>query len=320
MDLRQLRYLVALAEHLNFTRAAASEHIAQPALSQQIRRLEDEVGMGLVERTTRRVALTEAGELLVVRARRILAELEAAGDEMQALRGVDVGHVTIGAIHTMGPIDLSLALVTFREAHPNVALTVLEQHSEECAELLRNDKLDLAFLSVTERVESRELGLHQLVSEELMVLLPPGHALAGRDGVRMADLAEEQFISFRQGARLRELLMSASRDAAFEPRVTLESNEAQRIRTLVSRGLGVAILPRSDAISPFGAEIVAAPLVDPVLRRDITLAWRAGRRQAPATAAFLELAWDMYTDVEGPGTPPQANGRPVSSHMATWQR
>jgi LysR family transcriptional activator of glutamate synthase operon len=121
MDLRQLRYLVALAEELNFTRAAASEHIAQPALSQQIRRLEEEVGVGLVERTTRRVALTEAGELLVVRARRILAELEAAGDEMQALRGVDVGHVTIGAIHTMGPIDLSLALVNFHEAHPNVA-------------------------------------------------------------------------------------------------------------------------------------------------------------------------------------------------------
>jgi DNA-binding transcriptional LysR family regulator len=296
MDLRQLRYLVALAEELNFTRAAASEHIAQPALSQQIRRLEEEVGVGLVERTTRRVALTEAGELLVVRARRILAELEAAGDEMQAVRGVDVGHVTIGAIHTMGPVDLSLALVTFHEAHPNVSLTVREQHSEECAELLRNDELDLAFLSVTERVESRELGLHQLVSEELMVLLPRGHALADR----MSDLAEEHFISFRQGARLRELLMSASRDAKFEPRVTLESNQAQRIRTLVSRGLGVAILPRSDAISPVGAEVVAAPIVDPVLRRDLTLAWRADRRQSPATAAFLELAREMYTDAEAP--------------------
>jgi DNA-binding transcriptional LysR family regulator len=303
MDLRQLRYLVALAEELNFTRAAASEHIAQPALSQQIRRLEEEVGVGLVERTTRRVALTEAGELLVVRARRILAELEAAGDEMQALRGVDVGHVTIGAIHTMGPIDLSLALVNFHEAHPNVALTVREQHSEECAELLRNDELDLAFLSVTERVESRELGLHQLVSEELMVLLPRGHALADRDGVRMADLAQEHFISFRQGARLRELLMSASRDAKFEPRVTLESNEAQRIRTLVSRGLGVAILPRSDATSPIGAEIVAAPLIDPGLRRDITLAWRADRRQSPATVAFLELAREMYTDAGAAGPP-----------------
>jgi DNA-binding transcriptional LysR family regulator len=298
MDLRQLRYLVALAEELNFTRAAAAEHIAQPALSQQIRRLEDEVGVGLVERTTRRVRLTEAGELLVVRARRILAELEAAGDEMQAVRGVDVGHVTIGAIHTLGPIDLSLALATFHEAHPNVALTVREQPSDECAELLRNDEMDLAFLSVTERVESRGLELHQLLSEELMVLLPRDHALAARGRVRMADLANEHFISFRQGARLRELLFFAGRDNQFEPRVTLESNEAQRIRTLVSRGLGVAILPRSGAIAPQGADVVAAPLVEPSLRRDITLAWRAGRRQSPATAAFLELAREMFTETE----------------------
>src|SRR5579875_44748 len=295
MDLRQLRYLVALAEELNFTRAAAAEHIAQPALSQQIRRLEEEVGVGLVERTTRKVALTEAGELLAVRARRILAEIEIAREERDALRGVDVGHVTIGAIHTMGPIDLSLALASFHEAHPGVALTVREQASEECAELLRADELDLAFLSVTERVESHELGLHQLLSEELMVLLPRGHALAGRSQVRMSELAQEHFISFRQGARLRELLFSAGRDAQFEPRVTLESNEAQRIRALVSRGLGVAILPRSDAMVP-SEDLVAAPIVDPVLRRDITLAWRAGRRQSPATAAFLELALEMFGD------------------------
>jgi LysR family transcriptional regulator, transcription activator of glutamate synthase operon len=298
MDLRQLRYLVALAEELNFTRAAAAEHIAQPALSQQIRRLEEEVGIGLVERTTRKVALTEAGSLLVVRARRILAELEAARDELEAVRGVDVGRVTIGAIHTMGPIDLSLALATFHERHPGVALTVREQHSEECAELLRVDELDLAFLSVTERIESHELALHQLISEELMLLMPRDHALAGRAEVRMGDLAPEPFISFRQGARLRELLFSAGRDAQFEPRITLESNEAQRIRALVSRGLGVAILPRSEAIAP-GAEVAVARLVDPVLHRDISLAWRAGRRLSPATLAFLELAREMFTGSDG---------------------
>ena len=295
MELRQLRYLVALAEELNFTRAAAAEHIAQPALSQQIRKLEDEVGVALVERTTRHVSLTEAGELLVVRARRILAELDSAHSEMEALRGIDRGHVTIGAIHTMGPIDLSLALAEFHARYPHVALSVREQTSEENAELLRIDELDLAFLSVTERVESHELGLHQLISEELLVLLPVDHALARQEEVRMAELAHEQFISFRQGARLRELLFSAGRDAQFEPRVTLESNESHRIRTLVSRGLGVAILPRSDAIGQ-GAEVAIARLVAPVLRRDITLAWRAGRRHSPAAYAFLELARDTFTD------------------------
>jgi LysR family transcriptional regulator, transcription activator of glutamate synthase operon len=297
MELRQLRYLVALAEELNFTRAAEREHVAQPALSQQIRRLEDEVGLALVERTTRHVALTQAGEVLVVRARRVLAELSAAGTELQALRGMDTGHVTIGAMHTMGPIDLSLPLALFHDLHPGVGLTVREQSSEEMAEMLRVDELDLAFLSVTERVEAHGLGLHQLVSEELVVLLPPDHALSGRREVRMAELADEQFISFRAGARLRELLFAAGREAGFEPRVTLESNESQRIRRLVARALGVSILPRSDADRP-GAEVAVARLVEPSLRRDITLAWREGRRLAPAAAAFLQLSRETFADLE----------------------
>jgi LysR family transcriptional regulator, transcription activator of glutamate synthase operon len=299
MDLRQLRYLVALAEEGSFTRAAAAAHIAQPAMSQQIRRLEDEVGLALVERTTRRVTLTDAGGLLVVRARRIMAELEAAGTELQALRGMYAGHVTIGAMHTMGPVDLSLALALFSERHPNVQFTVREQSSEEMAEMLRVDELDLAFLSVTERVESHGLGLHQLVSEELVVLLPREHRLGKRRQVRMAELADEPFISFRTGARLRELLVSAARSADFEPRVTVESNESQRIRRLVSRGLGVAILPRSDADGP-GADVAVARLVEPALRRDITLAWREGRRHAPAAAEFLELSRETFDEAPGP--------------------
>ena len=297
MELRQLRYLVALAEELNFTRAAANEHIAQPALSQQIRRLEDEVGLALVERTTRHVALTAAGELLVGRARRVLAELDSAETELQGLRGMDIGHVTIGAMHTMGPVDLSLALALFRDRHPNVGLSVREYSSEEMAEMLRVDELDLAFLSVTERVEAHGLGLHQLVSEELVVLLPPGHPLAGRARVRMIELADEHFISFREGARLRELLFAAGREAGFVPRVTLESNESHRIRQLVGRSLGVAILPRSDADGP-GPHVAVAPLVEPSLRRDVTLAWRAGRRHAPAAAGFIDLARETFGTAE----------------------
>jgi LysR family transcriptional activator of glutamate synthase operon len=294
MELRQLRYLVALAEELHFTRAAEREHIAQPALSQQIRRLEQELGIALVERTTRRVAMTDAGELLVARARRILAEIDAALTELDGLRGVQTGRVTIGAMHTMGPIDVALALARFHDRHPDVELTVREQSSEELAEMLRVDELDLAFLSVTERIESHGLGLHQLISEELVVVLPADHRLSGRSEVRMAELAGDEFISYRQGSRLRELLGAAGRHAGFEPSIKLESNESQRIRRLVARGLGVAILPRSDAEDP-GAGVAVAALTDPALTRDITLAWRAGRRHTPAAAEFLELALDTFT-------------------------
>lgn len=293
MDLRQLRYLVALAEELHFTRAAQREHIAQPALSQQIRRLEQELGLELVHRTTRQVALTEAGELLVARARRILGELDVARTEMGQLAGLRTGHVTVGTMHTMGPIDVSLVLATFHQRYPGVELTVREQSSEELAEMLRADELDLAFLSVTDRIDRHALGLRQLVSEELAVILPPRHHLAGRRRIRMAELAGEQFISYREGARLRELLVAAGTHAGFDPEVKLESNESLRIRRLVARGMGVAILPRSDAEAP-GAEVAVAALIAPVLRRDITLAWREDRRHPPAASVFLTLALETF--------------------------
>lgn len=288
MDLRQLRYLAALADERNFTRAAAREHIAQPALSQQIRRLEEEVGLALVERTTRRVSLTDAGELLTARARRILGEIDAAIAELQSLNGLHAGHVVVGAMHTMGPVDLSLALAIFHERHPGVELTVREESSEDLAEMLRVDELDVAFLSVTERIESHGLELRELMSEELVVVLPSKHRLSKRKRIQMSELRDDEFISFREGARLRELLNAAARQAGYEARVKLESNESLRVRRLVARGLGVAILPRSDAEGP-GPETAIAKLT-PRLARDITLAWRAGRRHLPAVTEFMQLA------------------------------
>jgi LysR family transcriptional activator of glutamate synthase operon len=302
MELRQLRYLVALADEQHFTRAAAREHIAQPALSQQIRRLEQEVGVALVERTTRRVTVTEAGHTLVARARRILSEVDAANAEMQALVGVRTGHVMVGTMHTMGPVDVSIALALFHERHPGVELTVREESSEELAEMLRDDVLDLAFLSVTERMESHGLGLHQLLSEELVVVLPRDHRLAQHGTLRMAELAGEHFISYREGARLRELLTYAARHAGFEPQIKLESNESERIKRLVARDMGVAILPRSDAERP-GTVVAIAALTDPALRRDITLACREGRRLAPAAAEFLALSKELFSGQDGAADP-----------------
>ena len=299
MELRQLRYLVALADERHFTRAAAREHIAQPALSQQIRRLEAEVGLALVERTTRRVALTDAGELLVARARRILAELDDAQAELGALAGVKGGRLAIGALHTMGPVDLSLLLASFHRNHPAVDLTVREQSSEELAEMLRDDVIDLAFLSVTERIQSHELQLHRLVTEELVVVLPPQHPLAQREALSLAELADGAFISFRAGSRLRELLESAAADAGFEPRIALESNESRRIRSLVSSGLGVAILPRSDAVGP-GAPVAVRRMTEPALTRDVTLAARARRRHSPAAQAFLALTLRVFAATPAP--------------------
>ena len=160
--------------------------------------------------------------------------------------------------------------------------------------MLRDDVLDLAYLSVTERIESHDLGLHQLVSQEIVVILPRSHPLGKRSGVRMSELAGEQFISYREGSRLRELLNRAAREAGFDPQVMLESNESRRIRRLVARGMGVAILPRSDTEGA-GADVAVVELDQPALTRDITLAWRQGRRHPPAVAEFIDLSRDLFS-------------------------
>jgi DNA-binding transcriptional LysR family regulator len=301
MELRQLRYLVALADEQSFTRAAEREHIAQPALSQQIQKLERELGLPLVERTTRRVSITDAGNILVARARRVLTELESARQELDRVRGIQTGHVVVGAMNTMGPVDITRVIAEFHERHPRVELTVRETDSDALAEMLRVDALDLAFLSVTERVESHGLALQQILMEELVVVLPKDHPLAGRDQIRMAELATADFISYLEGARLRELLVGAAREAGFEPQIVLESNQSRRIRRLVGRGLGVAILPRSHAIDVSTNDPTAvARLTEPALARDITMAWRAGRRLPPAVAEFLALARETFPPEDFP--------------------
>ena len=289
MELRQLRYLVALADERSFTRAAAREHVAQPALSQQLRRLEDEVGVPLVDRTTRRVTLTDAGELLTERARRVLNEIAAARGELGELAGIRSGRVTIGAMQTLGQFDLALLLVTFHERHPNVELSVREEASDTLAEMVRTDAVELALLSVTDRIDRHGLELLELATEDVVALLPARHPLAGRRRLRVAELEGEDFISFREGWAMRHLLTQACREAGFEPHVAFESTEGTRIRDLVERGLGIALMARSAAEETGGGIRVVA-LSSPRPLRDVTLAWRAGRRLSPPAGALLEMA------------------------------
>lgn len=288
MELRQLRYLIALAEERSFTRAAVRSHVAQPALSQQIRRLEDELGLSLVDRTTRQVALTEAGEVLTERARRAVAELEAARAELSELAGVRGGRVTIGAMQTLGAFDLPALLGAFHSQFPGVELSVREEASDTLAEMVRSGTVDLALLSVTDRIDRQGLELHLLASEDVVLLLPASHRLAARRRVRVAELAGESFVSFREGWAIRHLLVQAGREAGFDPHIAFESNEVTRIRALVASGLGVALMARSAAEDPgLGVRVVSLTAPRPV--RDVTLAWRSGRRMAPAASALLDL-------------------------------
>jgi DNA-binding transcriptional LysR family regulator len=299
MELRQLRSLVTLADERHFTRAAARLHIAQPALSQQIRRLEDELGIALVDRTTRHVALTPAGDQLVARARRALAEIDAATEELSELAGIRSGRVVIGAMRSTGPFDLSALLAAFHARHPGVELVVREEPSEVMLQRLHADALDVAFLAVNRLDAGPDIRLHPLLSEPLVALLAPGHPLAGRRRLDMAELRGERFVVFGEGGSLRRIVLQGAREAGFEPQLAFESTEQQRIRAMVSRGLGVALLPVSEA-EHAGPPVAVVAVRRPALARDVTLAWRAQRRHSPAARAFLELA----VTADATGSPP----------------
>jgi LysR family transcriptional activator of glutamate synthase operon len=287
MELRQLRYLVALADEQHFTRAAARAQIAQPALSQQVSKLERELGVPLVDRTTRRVHMTEAGELLVAHARRVLAEVDDARAELEQLTGLVSGRVTIGITQTPGPLDIVGLLADFHARYPRVELAVREDLSLRLADGLRDDALDVAFLSIVEPDDRRGLELRELAEEPLVLVLPDGHRLAGRARLRIGDLREEELVGFGEGATIRSAVQRAARAAGFEPRIAFETREVARMRALVAAGLGVAVLPRSDAEAP-GPPVRIAALHAPTLTHRISLCWRHGKRHAPAARALLQ--------------------------------
>jgi DNA-binding transcriptional LysR family regulator len=292
MELRQLRYLVALAEEEHFTRAATRMRIAQPALSQQIRKLERELDVLLVERTTRSVRMTEAGSLLTARARRALAEVDEGVTELESLKGLFRGRVTIGITPTPGPFDLLRLLREFSAKYPGVDLAVREDLSATLADALREDSIDIGFLSLGD--ESRQHGLERrpLAEEPLVVAVPVGHRFAGRTRLRVADLKNEALVSFMEGATIRDAVDRATRAAGFTPRIAFETREVARAREIVAAGLGISILARSDADRP-GPEVRIVALRDPTLTHRISLCWRQGRRQTPASRALLDQAREL---------------------------
>ena len=304
MELRQLRSFLAVARLRHFTRASRELHIAQPALSQQIRRLEAELGVDLLWRTSRRVRLTEAGEVLAVRAQRALAELDSAVAELQELGGLVHGRLTVGALPAVGPLDPPALLASFHAAHPGLDLFLREETADEVLALLRSDELDLAISFVDPEGSAADVGRVVLFEEELVLVVARDHPLAARDEVRPADLAGEALIVTTPGSAIRRTIEEALAATGVSARIAFESNERATLLGLAGRGMGVAVLPRtwvpSHPPSNPGrrdADVVAVSLAPAPLRRPVALVWRRGRRQSPAGEAFVRhLADELGID------------------------
>jgi DNA-binding transcriptional LysR family regulator len=289
MELHQLRYFDAVARHLHFTRAAEELSVAQPSVSQQVGKLEAELGTRLFDRMKRRVALTAAGEAFLPHARRLLAELEEARAEVQELTGLRKGTLAIGATPSVSTCLLPGVVADFHRRHPGISLALYEAGSRHLVQWLENGELDVAIVILP--VRQPVLETLPLMEERLVLAVPPGHRLAGRDEVELGELRRVPFVMFREGYDLRDVTLAACRRLGFEPRVAIHGGEMDSVLRLVAAGLGVAVVPEM-VIEP-GASLIGVSISRPLLTRTIAL---ARRRDRYLSAAARELIGLLKTD------------------------
>lgn len=297
MELRHLRYFLAIAEELHFTRAAERLGIEQPPLSQQIKQLENELGAALFHRHARSVTLTEAGRAFLPHASAAVAEaLRAAEAARQAIRG-EQGHLRIGFTSSASYNPLVPGMIQkFRDLYPNVAVTLVEQATSALLADLQGSRLDVAFLRVSP-AEQGGLAMLELPAEEMFAALPARHPLAQAPRVALADLAADGFILFpRQNGRLLyDSIIDACRAAGFRPNIVQEAPQLGSTVNLVAAGAGVALVPASmRQLHPSG--VVYARLRSPAPKACLWLC----HPEDPAPSAMTRNLMTMVRQEVGP--------------------
>ena len=245
MELRQLKYFLAVADELHFTRAARKLHVAQPALSQQIRQLEDEIGAKLLERTNRRVSLTEAGEVFRGRAAAAIDQLaRAAVDAGQAGRG-EAGSISIGFVSSAVCGALPAILRRFREKLPLVTFELRELEPSEQLTQIRQQHLDIGMMHAV--LDEPNLQSVAISREKLIAALPEGHRLADQTSIDLHALKDETFLVPRRHAAIgfHELVVTACREKGFDPIRIQPTRLLQTAVALVGGGIGIALVPES---------------------------------------------------------------------------
>jgi DNA-binding transcriptional LysR family regulator len=285
MEIRQLRYFLAVAEELHFSRAAARLHIAQPPLSQQIRRLEEDLEAKLFHRTNRSVRLTAAGEVLLREVQPLLANLDKAKMLARRASRGQTGRLSIAFIHSATYSVLPLAVRAFRETYPDVELSLQEMHITHQLEALSREEIQIGVLRPP--VNDAAIVTETLQTEPLLVALPAGHALASKKTLSLKDLAHIPFVMARHNrAGFFEWIKGLCREAGFEPRVSQEATDMHTMVSLVSVGLGVALVPDMIKHTPVTNVVYRRLEENPTTQ--LAMAWR-GDRTSPALKAFVQL-------------------------------
>lgn len=285
MEMHQLRYMVAAARQGNFSRAAEQCHVSQPSLSQQIQKLEDELGERLFDRLKTRVKLTPHGELFLRRAHRILDEAEAARREAADAKGLLRGTVTLGVLPTIAPYLLPPVLAAFTAKYPGVDLIVVEDTTARLLKACLACEIDWVLAS--HPIADERLELRELFTEELLLALSAGHPLTRQKTVSAADLEGESLIVMKEGHCLGDQVLRFCDLRNVQPRISFRSAQLETVQALVTNGLGISLVPAMAAETRAMGPAYRS-LAKPGPERTIVAGWPKHRPPGRAAAELLK--------------------------------
>jgi len=287
MEMNQLRYVVAAARTGNFSRAAEQCRVSQPSLSQQIQKLEEELGERLFDRLKRQTKLTAHGEVFVRRAVRILEEAEMAMREASDARSLLSGALTIGVLPTIAPYLLPKAIGAFARKYPGIEIVVEEDTTAQLLKHLTTYEIDFALAS--DPIEDSRFEIKELFTEELLLALPPGHPLTRKRTVPAAALEGEKLIIMREGHCLGDQVLGFCEHRDTQPAISFRSAQLETIHALVAAGLGLSLIPEMAARIKRPNALEYRSIQAPRPERKILAVWPRQRPLGRAASAFLEL-------------------------------
>jgi DNA-binding transcriptional LysR family regulator len=289
MELRQLRYFVAVAEEANFTRAAERLHVAQPGVSAQVRQLERELGEELLDRSGRTVRLTEVGAAVLPYARAALNAVSDVRAAVEEFTGLIRGHVTVGMVSSMSThaVDLPELLAGFHRRHPAVEITLSEAGSGVLLDGLRAGRLDVAFVGLAGDPPPG-VDVQVITDEPLVAVVSPDDPLAAAGAVTLEELARRDLIGLPPGTGIRACVEEAFAALGLSPHFAFEAGHPPLLARLAARGLGVAVLPAS--VTEGRTEEMRAVALRPGVRGRLAFAWRPAGTAGPAARTFVAHA------------------------------
>jgi LysR family transcriptional regulator, hydrogen peroxide-inducible genes activator len=304
MNLRDLRYLVAVADHQHFGRAAKACFVSQPTLSMQIKKLETELGVALIERSPRHIILTDAGERVVERARVVLREADTILDIAQRAKAPEAGSLRVGLFPTLGPYLLPHVVPQIHARYPDLELLLVEEKTEVILERLRNGDLDAGVLA--RPVHDDQLHEELLFSEDFVLAVPSDHHLAGADGpVSTAVMAGERLLLLDEGHCLRDQALAVCDLSGASERRGFRATSLETLRQMVAAGVGVTLLPELAVQPPVppSDDVRLIRFSAPVPRREIAMYWR---KTSARSDFLLDLAAQFRDLPEGLVQPPSS--------------